>query len=80
MNDTSSRSHCITKLTLQKILINQETKSEYIQKSELRFFDLAGSERVDKTERTNVTQIKKEMAGMEGIMINMDLFTLGNII
>jgi len=75
MNETSSRSHCIASLSMNRILTDQSGK-KYIAKSWLRFVDLSGGERTSKTEVEGMA-IKQTALGMEGICINMDLTAIG---
>ena len=66
MNDSSSRSHCITSFRLtrlenQKILVNK-----------FDFVDFAGSERVNEAHNPAINN-KNHLAGIEGIFINWTL-------
>lgn len=70
MNATSSRSHAIFTITVQKVK-NDDTSSATIAKFHL--VDLAGSERSKKTLATG-EQFK------EGVKINQGLLALGNVI
>lgn len=77
MNDSSSRSHCVTSLFLSKILVDQSGK-KFVSQTMMQFVDLSGSERTVKTGLSGTEQIKGTVQGMEGIMINIDLWALGN--
>ena len=76
MNDSSSRSHCITSLFLSKILVDESGK-KLVSQAMMQFVDLSGSERTVKTGLSGTEQIKGTVQGMEGIMINIDLWALG---
>ena len=76
MNDSSSRSHCITSLFLSKILVDESGK-KFVSQAMMQFVDLSGSERTIKTGLSGTEQIKGTVQGMEGIMINIDLWALG---
>ena len=77
MNDASSRSHCIATLFLSKILLNQKTGQKFVTKSQMQFVDLSGSERTSKTQISGKQEIQKSIQGIEGISINLDLWSLG---
>ena len=79
MNDASSRSHCIATLFLSKILLNQKTGQKFVTKSQMQFVDLSGSERTSKTQISGKQEIQKSMQGIEGISINLDLWSLGTV-
>ena len=79
MNDASSRSHCIATLFLTKILLNQKTGQKFVTKSQMQFVDLSGSERTSKTQISGKQEIQKSMQGIEGISINLDLWSLGTV-
>lgn len=70
MNDTSSRSHAIFTIALERQ--NQKDKDDFTC-SKFSFVDLAGSERLG---RTGAEGMKMK----EGININMGLLALGNVI
>ena len=76
MNDSSSRSHCVTTLFLSKILEDENGK-KFVSQAMMQFVDLSGSERTVKTGLEGTEQIKGTITGMEGIMINIDLWALG---
>ena len=76
MNDASSRSHCLTTLFVTKILEDQ-TGKKFVSESLMQFVDLSGSERTVKTGLEGKQQIQGTTAGMEGIMINLDLWSFG---
>ena len=78
MNDSSSRSHCLTTLLLTKILVDDAGK-KYVSQSMMQFVDLSGSERTSKTELSG-QEITGTIPGWEGIMINLDLWALGKSI
>ena len=73
MNDTSSRSHCATVLTLD--VIDADRK---LRRSTLKFFDLMGSERFKGANAAHDTSksSKATMGGWEGIYANMSLSSL----
>ena len=68
MNSLSSRSHLVVILKLHQKLINGNTKD-----SQLNFVDLAGSEKVSKSEATGDTL-------KEAQKINLSLSMLGRVI
>ncbi|CAM6114745.1 unnamed protein product [Calypogeia fissa] len=69
MNSRSSRSHCVSMLTIQQI----DTKDQSMKIGKLYLVDLAGSEKVEKT---GVEGAVLE----EAKMINKSLSALGNVI
>lgn len=77
MNDTSSRSHCVTTLKLSML----DTGAGTVRTSRFQFFDMMGSERSKgATSAHDPTQNnKKKLAGMEGIVANMSLSQLSQI-
>jgi hypothetical protein len=74
MNDTSSRSHCMTVFTLSVL------DGETVRESRLQFFDLMGSERFKGANAAHdSTQSSKSTAsGFEGIYANLSLSSLMN--
>lgn len=88
MNAGSSRSHCALILSLANVHVEKSnTKDGIYGKVSLTLLDMAGSERPDKTgaERIGVAQMstlmsnpgkltKKQKQGMEGGVINFELF------
>ena len=76
MNESSSRSHCLTTLFLSRVL-EDTTGKKFVSQTMMQFVDLSGSERTVKTGLSGTDQIKGTMTGMEGIMINIDLWALG---
>ena len=74
MNDTSSRSHCITVFTLH----NMNAEGDQVRESRLQFFDLMGSERFKGANAAHDTgqSSKSTMSGWEGIFANMSLSSL----
>lgn len=68
MNESSSRSHCIFKFTVQQVELNGEAKM-----SQTNLVDLAGSERAGRTKATG-DRLK------EGAAINQSLSTLARVI
>ena len=73
-NDTSSRSHCLAIITLLTYHESTVVERSFI------FGDLAGSERVSKTEQpkwVNRDAYLLFMPGLEGICTNWDLYNLG---
>ena len=77
MNEASSRSHCIATLFLTKILLDEKTGRKFVTRSQMQFVDLSGSERTSKTQVSGRSEIQKSAQGMEGISINLDLWSLG---
>ena len=77
MNEASSRSHCIATLFLTKILLDENTGRKFVSRSQMQFVDLSGSERTSKTQVSGRSEIQKSAQGMEGISINLDLWSLG---
>ena len=77
MNEASSRSHCIATLFLTKILLDEKTGRKFVSRSQMQFVDLSGSERTSKTQVSGRSEIQKSAQGMEGISINLDLWSLG---
>lgn len=77
MNDTSSRSHCVTVLKLTTL----DPGSNRVRTSRFQFFDMMGSERSKgPTSAHDPRQNnKKKLAGMEGIVANMSLSQLAQI-
>ena len=72
MNDTSSRSHCVTVFTLSIL------ENNMFRQSRCQFFDLMGSERFkggNAAHNTN-TSSKSTMSGWEGIYANLSLSAL----
>ena len=80
MNEASSRSHCIATLFLTKILLDEKTGRKFVTRSQMQFVDLSGSERTSKTQVSGRSEIQKSAQGMEGISINLDLWSLGKSI
>ena len=80
MNEASSRSHCIATLFLTKILLDEKTDRKFVTRSQMQFVDLSGSERTSKTQVSGRSEIQKSAQGMEGISINLDLWSLGKSI
>ena len=72
MNDTSSRSHCVTVFTLSVL------EGENFRQSRLQFFDLMGSERFKGGNAAHDTSksSKSSMSGWEGIYANFSLSSL----
>ena len=72
MNDTSSRSHCVTVFTLSVL------EGENLRQSRLQFFDLMGSERFKGGNAAHDTSksSKSSMSGWEGIYANLSLSSL----
>lgn len=72
MNDTSSRSHCVTVFTLSV----QEGKN--MQQTRLQLFDLMGSERFKggNAAHDESKSSKSTMSGFEGIFANLSLSAL----
>ena len=80
MNDVSSRSHCITTLFLSKILIDENDGGrKFVSQTQMQFVDLSGSERTSKTGVSGKEQIQGSIQGIEGIVINIDLWALGTV-
>ena len=77
MNDTSSRSHCITVFTLT-VVFEDNSLSLKIRQSRLQFFDLMGSERFAGQNAAHDTSksSKSTTAGWEGIFSNLSLHAL----
>lgn len=77
MNSTSSRSHAICTLTLQKMSKKDsgggKSNDAHATSSKFYLVDLAGSERSKKTKATGATF-------KEGVKINQGLLALGNVI
>ena len=75
MNATSSRSHSVFTLNLEKRTFekDEEKTKETMLKGKINLVDLAGSERASKTGATGDTL-------KEGAAINKSLMTLGNVI
>lgn len=73
MNDTSSRSHCVTVFTLTML-----DDAGQVRESRLQFFDMMGSERfVGQNAAHDTAQSSKStMGGWEGIFANMSLTAL----
>eukprot|EP01062_Namystynia_karyoxenos_P075262 TRINITY_DN7247_c1_g1_i1.p1 TRINITY_DN7247_c1_g1~~TRINITY_DN7247_c1_g1_i1.p1 ORF type:complete len:883 (+),score=341.80 TRINITY_DN7247_c1_g1_i1:141-2651(+) len=69
MNECSSRSHCVLRLRVRQ----QNKASSTVKQSELNLTDLAGSERVGKTEAQGMT-------AQEGRKINLSLTWLGTVV
>ena len=75
-NDTSSRSHCVASI---KLLTLGNPDGKIVERS-FMFADLAGSERVNRTEEAKwVDRASHQfnLKGMEGICTNWDLYQLG---
>ena len=80
MNNVSSRSHCITTLFLSKILIDEnDGRRKFVSQTQMQFVDLSGSERTSKTGVSGKEQIQGSIQGIEGIVINIDLWALGTV-
>ena len=80
MNNVSSRSHCITTLFLSKILIDEnDRRRKFVSQTQMQFVDLSGSERTSKTGVSGKEQIQGSIQGIEGIVINIDLWALGTV-
>lgn len=77
MNNTSSRSHCITTIFLTKKIIKDDKIC--LSKSTFQFIDLSGSERTDKTDLSSEIN-KKSILGGESVAINWDLWALGSVL
>jgi len=69
MNDTSSRAHCITSLTLTT------RRDDRVTTRVFQFFDLMGSERAKGQNSAHDTRVnaKETVSGFEGIVANMSL-------
>eukprot|EP01065_Artemidia_motanka_P007813 TRINITY_DN13907_c0_g1_i2.p1 TRINITY_DN13907_c0_g1~~TRINITY_DN13907_c0_g1_i2.p1 ORF type:complete len:381 (+),score=98.88 TRINITY_DN13907_c0_g1_i2:39-1145(+) len=67
MNDTSSRSHCVTTFTLTR-----KAGDGKVIVSRFRFVDLAGSERAEEAHDPGVS-VKSHVSGWEGITTNYSL-------
>lgn len=76
MNDTSSRSHCVTVLTLLVL------EGDSVRESRLQFFDLMGSERfVGQNAAHDPSKSSKSTAsGWEGIYSNFSLMALMSVV
>ncbi|KAL9647554.1 hypothetical protein ABK040_006910 [Willaertia magna] len=72
MNKASSRSHCITTITIHMKEVNDEGE-ELIKTGKLNLVDLAGSENI---QRSGAVKLRAKEAGM----INQSLLTLGRVI
>ena len=74
MNDTSSRSHCITIFSLHEL----DAANERVRESRFQFFDLMGSERFKGANAAHDTSVssKATMGGWEGIFANLSLSSL----
>ena len=72
MNDTSSRSHCVTVFTLSVL------REGTVQQSRLQFFDLMGSARFkgDNAAHDSTQSSKSTEGGWEGIYANLSLSSL----
>eukprot|EP00943_MAST-04B_sp_MAST-4B-sp1_P006135 g6135.t1 len=72
MNDTSSRSHCVTVYTLSVL------ENNAMRQSRLQFFDLMGSERFKggNAAHDSSKSSKSSMGGWEGIYANLSLSSL----
>jgi hypothetical protein len=72
MNDTSSRSHCVTVFTLSVL------EGDNIRQSRLQFFDLMGSERFKGANAAHdeSKSTKSSSGGWEGIYANLSLSSL----
>lgn len=73
MNERSSRSHTIFKITIESREVGKTSDDNAVQVSSLNLVDLAGSERADQTKATG-DRLK------EGGHINKSLLALGNVI
>jgi centromeric protein E len=73
MNDRSSRSHTIFKITIESREAGKTSEESAVQVSNLNLVDLAGSERADQT-KAEGDRLK------EGGHINKSLLALGNVI
>lgn len=73
MNERSSRSHTIFRITIESRERGKTSEGEAVQISNLNLVDLAGSERADQT-RADGDRLK------EGGHINKSLLALGNVI
>ncbi|KAF0973563.1 hypothetical protein FDP41_008267 [Naegleria fowleri] len=72
LNKSSSRSHCITTITIHMREVNDEGE-EFIKTGKLNLVDLAGSENIG---RSGAIKQRAKEAGM----INQSLLTLGRVI
>ena len=72
LNKSSSRSHCITTITIHMREVNDEGE-EFIKTGKLNLVDLAGSENIG---RSGAVKQRAKEAGM----INQSLLTLGRVI
>ena len=72
MNDTSSRSHCVTTFTLSLL------ENDMLRQSRLQFFDLMGSERFKGANAAHNERAssKSSAGGWEGIYANLSLSSL----
>uniref|UniRef100_A0A182JAG6 Uncharacterized protein n=1 Tax=Anopheles atroparvus TaxID=41427 RepID=A0A182JAG6_ANOAO len=73
MNERSSRSHTIFRITIESRMIGGETDNDAVQIGILNLVDLAGSERLDQTGATG-SRFK------EGVCINRSLLSLSLVI
>lgn len=73
MNERSSRSHTIFRITIESREVGKTSEENAVQVSNLNLVDLAGSERADQA-RTEAERLK------EGGHINKSLLALGNVI
>ena len=73
LNEHSSRSHAIFTLTIMSTDHEQDAGTPVLMQSKLNLCDLAGSERLSKTNATGDTK-------KEGCSINLSLSTLGTVI
>jgi hypothetical protein len=77
MNQSSSRSHCVTVFTLHVLDSN-----DHVRISRLNFFDFMGSERFSGSNAAHNTNqsARSTMAGWEGIFANYSLLFLGEAV
>lgn len=73
MNERSSRSHTIFRITIESRDVDKTCEEEAVQVSSINLVDLAGSESADKTKASG-NRLK------EGGHINKSLLALGNVI
>lgn len=75
MNDTSSRSHCVSVFTLTTL---DKPKGASVRASRLQFFDLMGSERFkgSNAAHNSARSSKATESGWEGIFANISLSSL----
>lgn len=73
MNERSSRSHTIFRITIESREVGKTSEESAVQVSNLNLVDLAGSEKADQT-RADGERLK------EGGHINKSLLALGNVI